>query len=194
MVRGPNPPVTRRTRLRRETGPAHQILDNLLEQTGMMSTLSGYCAYLKASHHARALVEERLDANCVADIYRGLAAAPDPTEHRGRFAGFIDAYPAATPDAAASLHEQRARSWCALYVLEGSALGARVIASRIVDLGVNAEFGGRHLSQQIADGRSWGAYLDILEHARLNAEEENDCVSEALATFDCFIHQYMVAA
>ncbi len=82
----------------------------------------------------------------------------------------------------------------ALYVLEGSALGARVIASRIVDLGVNAEFGGRHLNQQIADGRSWGAYLDILEHARLNAEEENDCVSEALATFDCFIQHYMVAA
>lgn len=50
-----------------------------------------------------------------------------------------------------------------LYVLEGSALGARLLERQAGAIGLNAEFGARHLCAQAASG-NWRSYLDILEN------------------------------
>jgi heme oxygenase len=52
-----------------------------------------------------------------------------------------------------------------LYVLEGSALGARVLYQRAQALGLTAQFGARHLARQASRIEDWRAFLDILEAA-----------------------------
>lgn len=57
-----------------------------------------------------------------------------------------------------------------LYVLEGSALGARVLVRRAAALGFTAEHGARHLAAQTSQPGSWPrlvALLDGLEPAGL---------------------------
>lgn len=50
-----------------------------------------------------------------------------------------------------------------LYVLEGSALGARLLLRRAEELGYGPEHGGRHLYRQTADRQRWPAFLTLLE-------------------------------
>lgn len=52
-----------------------------------------------------------------------------------------------------------------LYVLEGSALGARLLYARAIALGLDEEFGARHLSLQTQDKDSWRDFVNILERA-----------------------------
>ena len=49
------------------------------------------------------------------------------------------------------------------YVLEGSALGARLLAKRAAALGFDAGRGARHLAAQTARPESWGHFQAMLE-------------------------------
>lgn len=70
-----------------------------------------------------------------------------------------------------------------LYVLEGSALGARVVYRRALTLGLSAQFGARHLACQVQDKASWPGFLAILDrHDQSNAEDT------ALASVAAFEH------
>lgn len=51
----------------------------------------------------------------------------------------------------------------ALYVLEGSALGARLLLRRVAALGFDGRFGARHLAAQVADTTRWCRFLRLLE-------------------------------
>ena len=49
-----------------------------------------------------------------------------------------------------------------LYVLEGSALGARVLVRRAAALGFTAEHGARHLAAQTAHPQAWPQFVALL--------------------------------
>lgn len=49
-----------------------------------------------------------------------------------------------------------------LYVLEGSALGARLLYGQARALGLSAQHGARHLAAQAASP-TWGSFLNLLE-------------------------------
>lgn len=51
----------------------------------------------------------------------------------------------------------------ALYVLEGSALGARLLRRRAAALGFDESFGAGHLAAQVADPTRWRRFLLLLE-------------------------------
>ncbi|MEO3388031.1 biliverdin-producing heme oxygenase [Mesorhizobium sp. CAU 1741] len=53
----------------------------------------------------------------------------------------------------------------ALYVLEGSSLGARVLYQRALDLGMTPDFGARALFRQTQDKQRWKRFVALLEHA-----------------------------
>jgi heme oxygenase len=53
----------------------------------------------------------------------------------------------------------------ALYVLEGSTLGARVLRQRAADLGMTGGFGARHLSLMSNDMAQWQSFLLLLDDA-----------------------------
>ena len=69
-----------------------------------------------------------------------------------------------------------------LYVLEGSALGARVLYKRAQALRLSADHGARHLALQAEDRTSWPAFLAILD-AHDPLETERTAVASA-AAFD----------
>ncbi len=57
------------------------------------------------------------------------------------------------------------RLFGAVYVLEGSALGSRVLFQRALALGLSPNFGARHLALQAGSVDSWRAFLVRLEDA-----------------------------
>ncbi|WP_158747161.1 biliverdin-producing heme oxygenase [Acidisphaera sp. L21] len=161
------------------------MLDGLSDELGMSSTMRGYQIYLSASHAFRSLIEARLDQNHVEILY--------PIWQYRRLARLIEedladlSVPIPTCVAREFVLPMSAGAMLGtLYVLEGSALGAKVIARRVAGFGLGPRFGARHLAHQTDNPRAWPEFVDLLEEISLTGEEEDDCVQEARATFDCF--------
>jgi heme oxygenase len=68
------------------------------------------------------------------------------------------------------------------YVLEGSALGARVLRKRAEALGFSETFGARHLAHQSASLENWRRFLELL--GRLPSEEIAEIEEAAISTFE----------
>jgi heme oxygenase len=179
-------------RLKDLTAAAHARLDTHVDQAGFFASQRGYRQYLLATWHARADLEAQLDRSNAASVFplwpqrrlrdlllRDLADIGPPDHER-----------AATPEDP-PLHV--AAMLGTLYVLEGSALGARLIERRVAHLGMTAEFGARHLARQTTRNAAWASFLEVLEQTVLPSEREDDCVSSALATFDRFERAYRAA-
>ena len=164
-----------------------------MNEAGFLHDISRYASYLAASHKARAPVETWLDASGAHRVY--------PVWPRRQIVHLIEEdltdLAASIPDrlvtyAAPTLSPGGVLG--ALYVLEGSAMGARIIGQRVASLGVGPEFGARHLAHQAAEPGAWPAFLRVLETADLTEDEDEACLQAALATFDHFMGQYMAAA
>ncbi len=54
----------------------------------------------------------------------------------------------------------------ALYVLEGSALGAHLLFERARALGLSAERGARHLAKQVGASNRWREFVQLLDSRR----------------------------
>ncbi|KAA3517459.1 biliverdin-producing heme oxygenase [Agrobacterium vitis] len=77
---------------------------------------------------------------------------------------------------------EAAEDWLGLfYVLEGSALGAKLLAKRAALLGYGPTHGGAHLFAQAGNFSSWPAFLDLMEELR--DLDEGKLVAFANATF-----------
>jgi heme oxygenase (biliverdin-IX-beta and delta-forming) len=77
-------------------------------------------------------------------------------------------------------------AWCAdwnllgvFYVLEGASLGARLLQRQVLALGLNADFGARHLATQVAS--PWADFVSRLETC--SDAEIPAVVSSANSTF-----------
>lgn len=75
-----------------------------------------------------------------------------------------------------------------LYVLEGSALGARVLVRRAAALGFTAEHGARHLAAQTSRPQAWPQFVALLEDAGPAAIER--AVEAARMTFAAAIDAF----
>ncbi len=67
----------------------------------------------------------------------------------------------------------------ALYVIEGSSLGARVLFSRAVALGLGESFGARHLARQ-STSKGWKTFLEVLDAAPVVDMEKVTQASQAV--------------
>lgn len=74
------------------------------------------------------------------------------------------------------------------YVLEGSALGAKVLYRRAQALGFDSRFGARHLARQSDDNGNWRGFLAILEE--LDDFDIEIAVEAANATFKAAEHAF----
>jgi heme oxygenase len=159
----------------------------------MLSGRIGYSRYLHATLLARSSMELRLAANGVADLY---PIWPRRQIRQLVEMDLVDLGPMAEHEPADADHTAMSPGAIlgALYVLEGSALGARVIARRVEAIGMGPTFGGRHLTQQSAEPTAWPTFLGLLEATTLTAAQDEDCIREAASTFKCFLHHYSSAA
>ena len=177
----------RRQRLRRATQMAHARLDARIGEHGLLSSRESYQAYLQATWTARQPLELALEASGASEVYtpwreRAVSAAlsQDITDLSGRPP--IDA----PRGRCSSAPLTAAQALGVLYVLEGSALGARVLEKRALAIGMTPTFGARHMARQTAQPKAWSVFVDILDRAPLSAPDDLACVAAARAAFEAF--------
>ncbi|WP_082546734.1 biliverdin-producing heme oxygenase [Rhizobium sp. Root483D2] len=154
------PDRSRRAQLRETTSQAHASLDRMV---GSFDSADSYKSYLRGICAFREAVERKLTStgwpphcdgwspelfsDLIAQDLQNLGVNPQPMVEE--------------PDV-----EQSPEALLGmLYVLEGSALGARVLYKRAQTLGFDADFGARHLAVQSRRSDRWPAFLALLENA-----------------------------
>lgn len=154
------PDRSRRTHLRESTSEAHASLDRMI---GSFDSPAAYRDYLRGISAFRSVVEGTLAAMARPEQFAGWQAetvsgliAKDLHD--------LDLTPP-QPVRAPELDESPEAFLGMLYVLEGSALGARVLCKRAQGLGFNAGFGARHLAVQSRRSERWPSFLALLESA-----------------------------
>lgn len=181
-------PAPRRLRLRAATDDLHQMLDARVSNASFLATREGYCDYLLRTYLARSAVEAALDRSGAQNVY---AAWPDRRIGAAMALDLDDMgieLPVEPPALEMTLGE--GGIWGALYVLEGSTIGARLIAREVEKIGMTDGHGARHLSVQAANSRAFRQFIDVLEAATLDADGEAECTSAAIETFSCFQRAY----
>lgn len=128
--------------------------DDLDRQVGGLSDAGGYGAFLTGSHAFRAALEPALAGSGGWPVQPLADLIGQDLADLGR--------PCPPPLAAPDLSAPAARA-AACYVLEGSALGARLLARRAAALGFDGAHGARHLAAQTADRQRWPRFLEWLE-------------------------------
>ncbi len=149
---------TRRFALRERTSQLHAAVDAAV---GSFETTAGYARYLSGIHRFRADVEkglETVDWPQTFGAWRPQAVAAlakadlDDLGLRGR-SGLSPVFDLADPSHLIG----------ALYVLEGSSLGARVLYTRAQALGLSDSHGARHLALQANGLDNWRGFLTLLD-------------------------------
>ena len=182
-------------RLRIATMTAHERLDAIISVQGFFESRVGYVNYLRATLRVRGAIEACLDASDAESAF--------PAWPTRRIAGALHADLA---DLGADDEQNVTAMACpfrlagvapilgALYVLEGSALGARLLTTRAALLGLGATFGARHLAAQTAAPSAWRVFLDRLEGAPMSLADEALCVESAINAFEFFEHELTQAS
>lgn len=149
-----------RDALRTHTAPLHTELDRMV---GGFETREQYLPYLRHTYRFRHMVEPAVlgaafwpvrpiaaeAARDLADLGAPLPVCPviapltDPSETLG-----------------------------ALYVLEGSSVGARLLYRRAQALGLTETFGARHLAEQASQPQRWPEFLNLLNDGSAHLERD----------------------
>ena len=185
----------RRQRLRRATQMAHARLDAQIGEHGLLGSRDSYEAYLRATWTARRPIELVLETSEAAEIYpswpeRSVSAAL--SQDIADISGHHPLDPPRPDRPIAPL--TAAQTLGVFYVLEGSALGARVLEKRVLAIGMTPTFGARHMARQTAHPKAWSTFVDMLDRAVLSQPEDVACVASALATFETFERAFLVGA
>lgn len=166
---------TNRHRLRRATAAAHASLEAVV---GPIADARNYRRYLRGLTAFRAPLEAALrdvDWPTGFGAWRPIAIAGDLRLDLADLA-----LQPVSEISIAPLHDST-HLLGALYVIEGSALGARIVSGAAQGLGFDATFGARHLATQTAGTANWRDFVQLLDQ---QPEHELDGVSNAAnATF-----------
>jgi heme oxygenase (biliverdin-IX-beta and delta-forming) len=155
------------------------------------------------------IIGEFFDADSYARYLRGMAAFREGVEHRLSLADFPGGFGRWWPNTILpqlkrdltdlgqqtsyapvnfDIPEDTISLLGVLYVLEGSSLGARLLARRAAAIGYSADFGARHLAAQTSRPDAWTALVRLLSDIK---PADNDKAIEAarktfLAAIDAF--------
>jgi heme oxygenase len=161
--------------LRARTASAHEALDR---QVGALLTRETYHFYLTGIAAFRLAVEPQLER-----IPASLGGWKPGRTGQAIVADLNDlGLPTRQPARLDLPLASESSVYGALYVLEGSALGARLLYRQAQALGFSATFGARHLAEQTASIDGWRTFLALLE-----AAEPFD-MAEAAAGADATFH------
>jgi len=178
---------SRRLALKRATEAVHARVEGIITSAGMFASLEGYRHYLSATLVIRSHYENLLDASGAATAWPawpGRRVAHLVAQDLDDLGG-----PRPVLAKRAELALNPAELLGALYVLEGSSLGARVLSRSVHALGVSADHGARHLHAQAGDAGVWRDFLSILDGAAVPP-----CHDTAVRLFADFADAYVRAA
>lgn len=165
--------------LRAGTSAVHHQLDSAV---GEFDSRSSYARYLQKTHRFRAAVEAGIgnaaEAQWEVDPVAGLAA--DDLDDLGVPALPNAGFPKSNWTGASRLG--------ALYVLEGSSLGARLLLRRAEAMGLSSGYGARHLAHQAAGHQRWLAFLNELEKVPVELQDHALSAAESVFAFALSIY------
>jgi heme oxygenase len=153
------PEYSRRWALREHSAANHAAVDAAI---GGFDSLDAYKAYLRSIAAFRQPIETMLAGAAWPAAFG--AWRPRPTMI-AIAADMADLGVSADEGDFGPLALSGDRLFGAVYVLEGSALGARVLLQRALALGLSPTFGARHLALQGGSIDSWRQFLERLEGA-----------------------------
>lgn len=139
--------------LREATRLQHRLLD---ARIGALANKAEYRRYLATMTGFRCAVEEALPDRFGAFEKLSLKSALHADCHDlgidWRHQNFVFA-----------LGVGRENFFGAAYVMEGAALGAKILSFRAQSMGLREDFGARHLALQTADSGRWSRFQQLLE-------------------------------
>lgn len=143
-----------RSALRTFTSTLHQDLDAAI---GPLDTVERYRAYLAGTWRFRSVAEGAVGDCRFWEVDRLTPLLELDLEEMSE--GGQRRQPPGTPD----LPDNVSAYLGALYVLEGSSVGARMLCRDAAKLGYGPSFGARHLHRQCEDRTRWPRFLEVLE-------------------------------
>lgn len=170
-----------RSVLRDRTSHLHRDLD---AQVGMFTTENDYLRYLGGTWRFRVQVEAALPGPAEWEPMRLADSVREDLIDLGEPVPAVAA-PAWAPASAAE-------RLGACYVLEGSAVGARMLVVAAQKLGLTEAFGARHLHLQAADRKRWPQFIDLLDASP--AGDAPSAIAGAEAAFRLALSSYLVPA
>jgi heme oxygenase (biliverdin-IX-beta and delta-forming) len=163
--------------LRSDTREIHQRLD---DHVGGFETREDYADFVERSLRFRAVAE----LSCSGyPAWTPLLLADDLRHDLGD----LGLSPASGPVEGLDLPTSAAKLG-GLYVLEGSALGARLLMRRAESLGLTDQYGARHLAHQTGDATRWKRFVAVLDR---DDEDPEAVLAGALAVFEHALDTYM---
>ncbi|NVN41284.1 biliverdin-producing heme oxygenase [Ameyamaea chiangmaiensis] len=149
----------RRFALRDGTRTGHETLDHMV---GTLTDAGAYARYLRGMEAFRSHAEQALARGDWSDLPVAVRPRPIAPALRDDLSA-LGLSPVAVAIAPLRL-DSRSALLGGAYVLEGSAMGARLLRQQALALGFDREHGARHLAEQ-TDGSSWRAFVEALDTA-----------------------------
>lgn len=167
---------SRRLHLKNATDAAHRSLDSMI---GDFDGVESYHRYLQGMARFRLPVDAWLSARPMPQELNDWR----PAIYDDALRADLDDLGLRHPDSLSSFAPPGGDGLIGLlYVLEGSTLGARILAKRAEKLGYREDCGARHLFSQARNLSNWSAFSERME--RVCAYDQQAAVSWANATFD----------
>lgn len=182
-----------RTRLQRVTGSLHRKVEEHLDLPGRNWTPTTYRRLLETLFAIYVPIERRLTALDWSDSGIEIAARCKSHWLAADLAQFgVDAKSVQTAHADLPGLETIATGLGALYVLEGSTLGGRIILRTLQpQLGISPTHGGRfYAGYGTQTGTMWRSYISALENAAQLPQVAHDIERGALETFSAFERRF----
>lgn len=164
----------RRQHLRQATRRAHDALD---ARVGAFGDLAAYRRYVAGIAAFRRGVEAALAGIALPESLKGwrpqMIAGELASDSRALSLGQLEAPSEEIAAVRETLFVTPGDSalFGMLYVLEGSALGARFLLRRAAELGLNAQNGAAHLAAQAGNINGWPTFIVALEKAETFDED-----------------------
>lgn len=178
-----NKPVSRREHLKLATLALHRHVEQIVDGRGYFADRSAYGRWLLASLAFHRAAYARA---CPETITQCLG--PDGVEKRFGLLerDLADLGIAAPPnkEIAVAGSANAAETLGVLYVTEGASLGARVLYTRVRDLGLDATHGAAFLGSQAHDMAAWRRFVGALDAFEGTQDEENRLVQASCSTFE----------
>lgn len=177
---------TRSQRLKAATHEAHDRLDKRIMAAQPFASRENYARFLQVQYLFHVDMEARYRNPVLAGVVPGLAARRRLAQIETDLADLGKPLPAAVAPALPDAHGDTLASglgW--LYVAEGSNLGAAILFKLAAKLGLDENFGARHLAGH-PDGRArhWREFTAALDRTSLDPAHEQALVEAARQAFD----------
>jgi heme oxygenase len=171
-------PTERRALLRAATNDLHGELDVLASRLDLRHPVD-YCRYLLATAGPIIGLEVALEDNRIEQVFS------DWSRRRRRFALALDLHALGLTATPVEVSELWTRSGMlgAMYVLEGSRLGAQVLLRRVDESADQGVLAARHFLRG-SEPTMWASYLRTLEDA--SPIDIDEMLTAARATFALF--------